>query len=141
MSDSDVRKRTSRLHLEFSLVFASVILALLADEWRSDCADAAAERRALALVVRDLDADAEDLRFFRAALIAQQDAAIRFISKAQDGTQEDSLPSDAEDALRALYYRPNHPTYQGLVREGLKARLVRPLVCEGCGCGSRIPGR
>lgn len=112
------RSRIGRLATESVVIFASVVLALLADDWRENRNERAEEVRALESIARDLEGEARGLLVYREQLAEEEAAAARFIELASSGGPVDSLVAWAPRALLPFQYTAAHPTYEGLLRGG-----------------------
>lgn len=112
------KKALAHFGAEFLVIFVSVVLALVADDWR----DARTERReaesALRLVVRDLRSDSSGLEVFRRHLQAQDSAAQRFEELLDVGGPGDELDQAAAVALNEWNYRLANNAYEGLRQSG-----------------------
>ena len=113
-----MRERALRLSAEALVIFFSVVLALLADDWRTARDDHAAEREYLASIVRDLELDSRALSQLDDRLGKQVAANAALLKFVEQGAGEDSVRSVIDDALQVFNYRPNYPTYQSLVGSG-----------------------
>lgn len=118
------RDRLVRLAAEFAVIFASVVLALIADDWRSGQAERAEEKRVLHLIARDLDEDAANLLYYSGRLEAQEQGAREFFRRLEQGGGGDSLMSALNAALEMWNYRPTFPAYRGLMQSG-RLHLIR----------------
>lgn len=114
----------ARLATEAVVIFASIVLALVADDWREGRAERAEETRALALIVRDLEDDARGLRTYRDRLADEEEAAARFLTLVGAGAEPDSLTRTIQGALLTYTHRPTYPSYQGLTQSG-RLGLIR----------------
>ena len=114
-----MREHLPRLAAEFVIVFLSVVLALLADDWRATRDDRSRERQVLELLLRDLEADAEDLRVFGERFLPDNiEGDANFIRGVESGVDADSLVVLVADALGIWNYRPTYPTWDGLLADG-----------------------
>jgi hypothetical protein len=103
---------------EFLVIFASIVLALLADDWREARNERNAEQRALQLILRDLRTDSADLLTYRGKLAEQELHAARLFSLLESGPPFDSLATEVGPALSIWNYRPALSAYRGLAQAG-----------------------
>jgi len=112
------RKKLQSALFEFLVVFLSVVLALLADDWRTNRDENNAERTVLEQLASELDADASDMQVYMAKLEEQRVAASTFMAHLREGAPDDSLVASLRRANFLWNYKPTYPTYQGLSRSG-----------------------
>lgn len=103
---------------DFLIVFASVVLALLANDWRENRNLHQQELDVLEQLATELDADAENLAFFVEKLDEQLEGGDLFISNLRGDVSADSLVGSLQRARFLWNYKPTYPTYQGLSRSG-----------------------
>lgn len=113
-----MRERALRLLAESLVIFFSVVLALIADDWRTARDDRAAEREYLASIVNDLELDSRALSMLDDQLGEQVAANVALLRFVEHGAGEDSVLSVIDDAMSVFNYRPSYPTYQSLVGGG-----------------------
>lgn len=112
------RKTLTRLGAEFLVIFASVVLALVADDWRQSRNERAAAEQALQLVLLDLREDYHALEIYQRRLQGQDSAAGRFLDLLDEGAAAEELATTVWDALNVWNYRPSYSAYRGLVQSG-----------------------
>lgn len=112
------RKTLTRLGAEFLVIFASVVLALVADDWRQTRNERAAAERALQLVLLDLREDHGGLEIYQRRLQGQDSAAARFLDLLDEDATAEELATTVSDALNVWNYRPSYSAYRGLVQSG-----------------------
>ena len=115
---SDRKKQLRTVLFQFATIFFSVVLALLADDWRASQIEHAEEREVLLQLREELSTDAADLRVYRSKLAQQDSAAHRFVLQVYEGAPIDTLLKSVEIARSSWGYRPKHPTYRGLTQSG-----------------------
>jgi hypothetical protein len=117
--------RTGLLGLgaEFLLVFLSVALALVADDWRTTRDQTQAVEGSLNLVVRDLERDLDGLRRLKRALELQDEAGLRLLSLVESDATEEELSEAANMALGWYVFRPSYTAFRGLEQTG-QLRLI-----------------
>lgn len=103
---------------DFLIVFASVVLALLANDWRENRNLHQQELDVLAQLATELEADADNLEFYFEKLQEQEEGTARFITDLREDAPEDSLVRSVRLARAIWNYKPTFPTYQGLSRSG-----------------------
>lgn len=113
-----LKKFAPRLIAESVVIFASIVLALIADDWRTARDERVAETEALEAIARDLASDAEDQRVFATRLGDQVTANQRLVQFLENGAPADSVLRELSDALNVWNYRPSYPTYRSLVGSG-----------------------
>jgi hypothetical protein len=122
-------RRRAWVHLgtEFLVVFLSVVLALVANDWRQSRIDRRSERQALALMLRELRQDSLDLTFYRRRLLGQDSAAAWLVTHVdRRDVPADSVRRAAIHATSYFNYRPTFPTYDGLRTSG-RLTLIREV--------------
>lgn len=123
----DALTSIGHLATESLVIFLSIVLALLADDWRESRDLRARERVALELIAHDLEAEARELATYRDRLAREEEAAARFITFAAAGAAPvDSLVSAVQGALITYNYRPSHPSYRGVAQSGQLALIRDP---------------
>lgn len=119
------REHWPRLIAEFVVIFLSVILALLADDWRDYRQDRADERANLELIVADIREDGENLRAYARQLEARDDDAVRFLRLLDDpAASTDSLWVLMRRITRDYNHRPVTSAFDGL-REAGRLELIQ----------------
>ena len=116
----------SKLAAEFVVIFVSVILALLADDWRANRLLLAEERNVLEGMMRDLAEDETDLNRLAGRLEGFEENAQFAVAGMLDGEDFDEatwLPA-FQGATGHFLYRPVYPTYTGLRQSG-RLSLIR----------------
>lgn len=103
---------------EFVLVFFSVVLAFVADDWRTSRDETRAAEASLQLVLRDLGQDLTGLERLRDALVAQDAAALRLLSAVESDAPREQLAEAADRAFSQMVFRPSYAAYQGLQQTG-----------------------
>ena len=121
---SRFREHLPRLGAEFVIVFLSVVLALLADDWPTTRDDRAREREVLVLLLSDLEHDAGAMELFRERMAEDNPGDARLLTAIEDGVSADSLLLLVPDALQVWNHRPSHPTRDGLVQD-VELGLIR----------------
>ena len=121
-------QRTSLLRLgaEFLLIFFSVVLAFIADDWRTKQNETRAAEASLELVLRDLRQDLVGLRRLEEVHQTWNEAALELVSVVEGDATRDELSQAADVALRWGVFRPSLVGYQGLQQTG-RLRWVRDL--------------
>lgn len=120
------RISTSKLAAEFLVIFVSVVLALLADDWRTKQLLIAEERLSLEAMLRDLSEAETDQRRLTGRLQEFEDGAIATLNS----WAQAELPATEEwlDQFRQAqghyHYRNVSPTYLGLQQSG-RLNLIR----------------
>lgn len=120
------RISSSKLAAEFLVIFVSVILALLADDWRTKQLLIAEERLSLEAMLRDLAEDETDLERLAGRLQEYEEGAITTLNT----WAHDEVPATDEwlrqfDQASGHYlYRSVYPTYAGLKQSG-RLNLIR----------------
>ena len=110
---------------EFLIVFVSVVLALLANDWRQRQIDRGQERQALTLILRDLREDSVQLHEYGTQLLRQDSAAAWLVTNIdRPGVPADSVLTAVVGVTRYYNYRPEFPTYDGLKASG-RLGLIR----------------
>ena len=117
------RISASKLAAEFVVIFVSVILALLADDWRANRLLIAEERNALEAMMRDLAEDETDLNRLSGRL---------------DGFEENAQFAvagmlEARTSTKRLGCRPS----KGRPDTSSTARFTRPIPASGKAVASR----
>lgn len=116
----------SKLAAEFLVIFASVVLALLADDWRADRLLLAEQRSALESMLGDLEEDQVDLERLAGRLNDFEQGAIPAMQgmSGDEDLDEEVWLEDFARARRHFLYRPIYPTYLGLRQSG-RLNLIR----------------
>lgn len=120
-------RRRAWVHLgtEFLVVFLSVVLALVANDWRQSQIDHRSERQALTLMLRELHQDSAELSYYRSRLLRQDSAAAWLVTHVdRSDVPADSVRRAAVRATTYFNYRPTFPTYDGLKSSG-RLTLIR----------------
>lgn len=106
-----------RLFAEFLIVFLSIILAFIAEDWRQSRNDKAEETRVLRLMLRDLQDDQDDLQTFRDRLLIFEAAGVdAFDLLNSRNVHPDTLAVVLRRATGGYSYRPSFPAYAGMVQ-------------------------
>lgn len=102
----------SKLAAEFLVIFVSVILALLADDWRANHLLIKEERRVLETMVKDLQADMVNLTFFGRELADIEESTTLALEAllAEDAPDHETFASRAMRGTTLWLYRPTYPT-------------------------------
>ncbi len=123
---------TSRLRpllAEFVVVFVSIFLALLADDWRENRKLLRREQEVLHLLHRDLRDDQASQEKYREELEGGADDVRRLLDAlAQPGAEPDATLALLIDAVDYWNYRPTYPTYRGLVQGGRLGLVQDPAL-------------
>jgi len=126
------RQHWPRLIAEFLVIFLSVILALLADDFRDYRADREAERTNLELILSDLRADGENLRDYAEVLERADRDALRFLELLeQPDVSRDTLWTLAMGLTRHFNHRPRTTAFDGLRDAGRLGLIQDPEVRSG----------
>ncbi len=115
---SDRKEQLRNILIQFGTVFFSVVLALLADDWRASKIESAEEHQILLQMRGELAEDAKYLDMYRIRLARRDSASSRFIQQLQSAAPIDTLLQSATMVTRIWNYRPTYPTYNGLSRSG-----------------------
>lgn len=120
------RISTSKLAAEFLVIFVSVILALLADDWREKQLLIKEERIVLESMLVDLEEDQRAMLFFAGKLdeIRANTALALAGLTAEQAPDPESWADQMLEGSTLWLYRPTYPTYQGLIQSG-RLNLIR----------------
>lgn len=120
------RISTSKLAAEFFVIFVSVILALLADDWREKQLLIKEERLVLESMLVDLEEDQRAMLVFAEKLEEIRASAALALA----GLMADEAPplepwtDQMLEGSTLWLYRPTYPTYRGLIQSG-RLNLIR----------------
>ena len=124
MSNDKYQKWSGRLFAEFLVVFLSITLAFVAEDWRQARNDRQEESEALVMMLRDLQDDQKDLALFKTQLEEDETGGARVFELLSTNANPDSLLRAVRTALSSWGYRFSFPTYEGLVQTG-KLDLIK----------------
>jgi len=127
-------KSWKRLLGEFAVIFVSILLALVADDWRETRSERQDGLDALVLIVEDLQEEAEGLTRFRGHLTDQAVAAAELIRLLEQRGDPVEIARAYSDVVLFYNYESAHPAYRGLAESGglrlIEDATVREAIVE-----------
>lgn len=113
-----------RLTAEFLVIFAGVVLGLLADDWRQDREDRDRERIALAEILADLEQDSVTLAAMGRRAEAWNEAGLWVTRNQGASINPDSAVARIRPVFRFTVFRPQRAAFVGL-RDSAELDLIR----------------
>ena len=107
-----------RLAAEFGVIFVSVILALIADDWRETRNEREEGIESLQLILEDLQEEQAGLAFFRDHLMDQVTGAAELLRLLEESGPPDAIARAYSDVVLYFNYESSYPAYRGLAESG-----------------------
>lgn len=111
-------KRWPRLLGEFGVIFVSILLALLADDWREARSEREDGLDALELILADLESDARGFGYFQERLQQQARAAADFLREVDQGGSEEAVEQHYGGIVLYYNFEVGAAAYRGLAGSG-----------------------
>lgn len=127
-------KSWGRLATEFGVIFVSIVLALVADDWRESRNEREDGLDSLELIVEDLDEEAGGLMRFQEQLADQAVAAAELVRLLEEGGDLGEIARTYSEVVLFYNYESAHPAYRGLAESGglrlIEDAAIREAIVE-----------
>jgi len=111
-------KPWGRLAAEFGVIFLSIILALIADDWRETRSERQDGLDSLELILEDLHEEESGLDRFQEVLTEQVAAAAELIRILEERGDPGEIARAYSRVVLYFNYESAHPAYRGLAESG-----------------------
>ncbi len=103
---------------EFAVIFASIVLALLADDWRERRSELQEGLDALELILADLESEARGFENFQERLVEQAESAADLVSMLENDGSPDEITPAFTGVVLYFNFEVGSAAYRGLASSG-----------------------